>query len=148
LRTPHEITGSLAYVFGKKGLISLDYLLKDYSNSRFEPKNEFSNANATIQRSLRNTAELRIGAEYRIKQWSIRAGYRNEQSPYQNKYTIGGLQAYSGGFGFNFGATRLDMSYDLAKRNSQRSFFTNGFTDGAAVKTTLSSITTTLTFEL
>ena len=148
LRTPHEITGSLAYVFGKKGLISLDYLLKDYSNSRFEPKNEFSNANATIQRSLRNTAELRIGAEYRIKQWSVRAGYRNEQSPYQNKYTIGGLQAYSGGFGFNFGATRLDMSYDLAKRNSQRSFFTNGFTDGAAVKTTLSSITTTLTFEL
>lgn len=148
LRTPHEFTGSLAYVFGKKGLISVDYLLKDYSNCQFQPSNEFSSANAAIQSALRNTAEVRIGAEYRIKQWSLRAGYRNEQSPYKNKYTVGGLQAYSGGFGFNFGATRLDLAYDLAQRNSQRSFFTYGFTDGAAVKTSTSSFTTTLTFEL
>jgi hypothetical protein len=148
LRTPHEFTGSLAYVFGKKGLISVDYLLKDYSNCQFQPSNEFSSANAAIQSALRNTAEVRIGAEYRIKQWSLRAGYRNEQSPYKNKYTVGGLQAYSGGFGFNFGATRLDLAYDLAQRNSQRSFFTYGFTDGAAVKTSINSFTTTLTFEL
>jgi hypothetical protein len=148
LRTPHEFTGSLAYVFGKKGLISVDYLLKDYSNCQFQPSNEFSSANAAIQSALRNTAEVRIGAEYRIKQWSLRAGYRNEQSPYKNKYTVGGLQAYSGGFGFNFGATRLDLAYDLAQRNSQRSFFTYGFTDSAAVKTSTSSFTTTLTFEL
>jgi len=97
---------------------------------------------------LRNTAEVRVGAEYRIKEWSLRAGYRNEQSPYKNKYTVGGLHGYSAGFGFNFGATRLDLAYDLAQRNSQRSFFTNGFTDGAAVKTSINSFTTTVTFEL
>lgn len=148
LRTPHEFTGSLAYIFGKKGLVSIDYLLKDYSNCQYQPANEFSSANASIQSALRNTAEVRIGAEYRIKQWSLRAGYRNEQSPYKNKYTVGGLQAYSGGFGFNFGATRLDLAYDLAQRNSQRSFFTYGFTDGASLKTSTSSFTTTLTFEL
>jgi len=91
---------------------------------------------------------LRIGTEYRIKEWSVRAGYRNEQSPYKNKYTIGGLQAYSTGFGYNFGGTRIDLAYDLSQRYSQRSFFTNGFTDGAAVKTSTSSFTTTLTFEL
>lgn len=148
LRTPHEFTGSLAYVFGKKGLISFDYLLKDYSNSQFQPANEFSTANATIKSALRNTAEVRVGAEYRIKQWSLRAGYRNEQSPFKNKYTIGGLQAYSTGFGYNFGGTRIDLAYDLSQRYSQRSFFTYGFTEGAAVKTNISSITTTLTFEL
>ena len=148
LRTPHEITGSLAYIFGKKALLSIDYILKDYSNCAYQPKDEFSVANTSIKSSLRNTAELRVGTEYRIKEWSLRAGYRNEQSPYKNKYTIGGLQAYSTGFGYNFGGTRIDLAYDLSQRYSQRSFFTNGFTDGAAVKTSTSSFTTTLTFEL
>jgi hypothetical protein len=108
----------------------------------------FSVANSAIKSSLRNTTELRVGGEYRIKQWSLRGGFLNEQSPYQNKYTVGALKAYSTGFGYNFGNTRLDLAYDLSQRYTQRSFFTYGFTDGAAVKTRVSSFTTTLTFEL
>ena len=45
LRTPGKWTGSLAYIFGKSGLISLDYALKDYGNTRFTPKNDFQNSN-------------------------------------------------------------------------------------------------------
>lgn len=148
LRTPHEITGSWAYVFGKKGVLSVDLIRKDYSNCAYQPNEVFSVANSAIKSSLRNTTELRVGGEYRIKQWSLRGGFRNEQSPYQNKYTVGALKAYSTGFGYNFGNTRLDLAYDLSQRYTQRSFFTYGFTDGAAVKTRVSSFTTTLTFEL
>lgn len=148
LRTPHEFTSSFAYIFGKKGIVSLDYIVKDYSNCSYQPQQDFSVANEAIKNTLGAAAEVRIGGEYRIKQWSLRAGYRNEQSPYQNKYTIGGLNAYSTGFGFNFGGARLDVAYDRSQRLSQRSFFTYGFTDAAAVKTTISSFTTTLTFEL
>src|SRR5690606_3598640 len=34
--TPGSLTGSLAYVFGKKGLISIDYQYKDYSKTKYK----------------------------------------------------------------------------------------------------------------
>jgi long-subunit fatty acid transport protein len=40
--------------------------------------------------TLQNTGELRVGAEYK-KRLSLRGGYRYEQSPYQDKTTIGDL---------------------------------------------------------
>ncbi|MDZ4331693.1 MAG: transporter, partial [Flavobacterium sp.] len=40
LQTPSKLTGSFAYVFGKSGLISVDYAIKDYSNTKFKPEND------------------------------------------------------------------------------------------------------------
>jgi long-subunit fatty acid transport protein len=60
--------------------------------------------------TLDNTGELRIGAEYKIEKLSLRAGYRIEQSPYKNKTTVGDLTGYSGGLGYNFGSTKIDLS--------------------------------------
>jgi len=37
LKTPSKITGSLAYVFAKQGLISFDYSKKGYGNTEFTP---------------------------------------------------------------------------------------------------------------
>ena len=37
LQTPSKWTGSMAYIFGKKGLISFDYAIKDYSSTQFKP---------------------------------------------------------------------------------------------------------------
>jgi long-subunit fatty acid transport protein len=65
--------------------------------------------------TLDNTGELRIGAEYKIEKLSLRAGYRIEQSPYKNKTTVGDLTGYSGGLGYNFGSTKIDLSYAYAK---------------------------------
>ena len=148
LRTPGKWTGSLAYIFGKSGLISLDYALKDYGNTRFTPKNDFQNSNADLSNLLTTATELRIGAEYRIKQWSLRGGYRNEQSPYQNGTTIGDLTGMSAGIGYNFGNTKLDLAYSTSSRESQNRFFSQGFTDGASVKTRNDNVSVTLLFEL
>ena len=90
----------------------------------------------------------RIGAEYRIKEWSLRGGYRYEQSPYKNKKVVGDLSGFSTGFGYNFGTTRLDMAYAYSQRKSQQSFFTQGFTDGPSVTTKSNTISLTLLFEL
>lgn len=148
LKTPGKWTGSLAYVFGKRGLISVDYALKNYSATKFTPKNEFQTANTEISNSLTTSGELRIGGEYKIKQWSLRAGFRNEQSPYKDGKTIGDLTGYSGGLGYNFGATKLDLAYATAHRSSQQSYFSQGFTDGATIKSRNNNITLTLLFEL
>lgn len=147
LQTPGKWTGSLAYVFNKSGLISVDFGIKDYSNTRFR-SSDFTSANAEINSMLDYATEFRIGAEKRIKQWSLRAGYRFEQSPYKNGTTIGDLYGGSAGFGYNFGYTKLDLAYSYAQRKSQESFFSQGFTDAAIVKSTRNNVSLTLLFDL
>lgn len=149
LQTPGRWTGSLAYVFGKKGLISVDYSIRDYSNTRFRPKDSFFRPlNQQIDDLLDTAGELRIGAEYRIKKLSLRGGYRYEQSPYQNKKTAGDLTGFSTGFGYNFGTTRLDLAYAYSQRKSQQPFFNQGFTDAPIVMMQNNTISLSLLFEL
>lgn len=150
LQTPSKLTGSFAYVFGKSGLISVDYAIKDYSNTKFKPENDsyYRDVNSYMNSVLDKTSELRIGAEYKIKEWSLRAGLRKEQSPFKNKTTIGDLTGYSGGLGYNFGSTKVDLSYSTAERNSQQGFFNQGFTDGARINSTRDTVSLTLLFEL
>ena len=148
LQTPSKVTGSFAYVFGKRGLISVDYGFKDYSNVKFKPKNDFSNANRTMANLLSTTNEIRVGAEYKVKELSLRAGYRFEQSPYKDGKTIGDLTSYSGGFGYNFGSTKLDLAYSFAKRDQYQQFFSQGLTDVAKINSKNNTISVTLLFEL
>ncbi len=150
LQTPSKLTGSFAYVFGKSGLISVDYAIKDYSNTKFKPENYpyFNDLNSDMNSILDTTGELRIGAEYKIDALSLRAGYRYEQSPYKNSVTIGDLTGYSAGLGYSFGSTKVDLAYSYAKRNSQQAFFNQGFTDGASIEAINNNVSVTLLFEL
>ncbi|MWB95995.1 transporter [Flavobacterium sp. GA093] len=150
LQTPGKVTFSGAYVFGKSGLISIDYAIKDYSNSKFKPSNQdsFRKLNNEISNELTSNGELRIGGEYKIKQLSLRGGYRFEGSPYKNGTTIGDLTSYSGGLGYNFGSTKLDLAYSYAERKSNQGFFSQGFTNGANIKSKLNTVSLTLLFEL
>lgn len=79
LRTPGKWTGSFGYIYKKSGLLSVDYSIKDYSNMAFSPNNDYGNINSEIKNNLGVSTELRIGGEYRIKAFSLRAGYRTEK---------------------------------------------------------------------
>ncbi|WP_338408083.1 outer membrane protein transport protein [uncultured Flavobacterium sp.] len=150
LQTPSKFTGSFAYIFGKSGLISIDYIMKNYGNTKFRPEKDsyFRNLNSYMNTVLNNTGEIRIGTEYKINKWSLRGGYRFEQSPYKNSNTIGDLTGYSGGVGYNFGSTKLDLAYSNAQRNLHQGFLNQGFTDGANINTINNNICFTLLFEL
>lgn len=150
IQTPTKLTGSMAYVFAKKGLISIDYAIKDYSNIQFKPVSDsyYRTLNSKMNTLLSISNELRIGAEYRIQAWSVRGGYRYEQSPYKNKTTIGDLAGYTAGVGLNFGGTKLDFSYATFSRDTKQGFFEQGLTDGAAINSKNNTVTLTLLFEL
>ncbi|MDY0090196.1 MAG: outer membrane protein transport protein [Flavobacteriaceae bacterium] len=150
LQTPGSWTGSLAYVFGQNGLISFDYIIKDYSNTRFKPKSDsyFRDLNNQMSNILDITSEFRVGAEYRIKQLSLRGGYRFEQSPYKNGKTIGDLNALSAGLGYNFGSTKLDLAYTYTKRDLNEAFFSQGLTDPASIRNVNNNVTLTFLFSL
>jgi hypothetical protein len=150
LQTPSKVTASFAYVFGASGLISIDYAMKNYGNTKFKPENDsyFRGLNANMSNTLDNSGELRIGGEYKINKLSLRAGYRYEQSPYKNSTTVGDLKGYSGGLGYNFGSTKLDLAYAYTERDSQQGFFPQGLTDGATINSINDTVSLTLLFEL
>jgi len=137
-------------VFGQKGLISFDYSTKDFSNTKFKPTSDayYSAQNNIMSNLLTRANTYRIGGEYKIKQFSLRGGYRFEESPYKNDEIIGDLTGYSFGLGYDFGNTVLDLAYSNSSQERQEQFFDVGFTNAANIDRTNSNITLSLSFKL
>lgn len=145
LQTPSKLTGSFAYIFGTKGLLSVDVASKDYSNISFRPKSEavYNDLNNAMDLTLTNTLEIRLGGEYKYKQFSFRGGYRFEESPYKVDYAMGDLTGYSGGIGYNFGHNRLDFAYAYSHRNYNQYLISSGMNDTARIRAITNNFTVT-----
>lgn len=148
LQTPSRFTGSAAYVFSNKGLISFDYSTKNYGATKFKPENDFTGLNADVSDILTTAATYRLGGEYKHKQFSFRGGYRFEESPYIDGVTVGDLTGFSLGFGYNFGNTKLDITYDKWERTDQTPLYNIGLVDAATIDRQNSNITLTLGFNI
>ena len=150
INTPWKISSSLAYVFAKTGLISIDYTYRDYNSLRFGPSGDpyFSDLNSQMSSLLTNTSEIRVGGEYRIQNFSLRGGYRFEESPYKNGSTLGDLNSFSTGIGYDFGMMKVDFAYANTRRTSNQGFFSQGLTSPATVKNTVDSFFITFLFGL
>ncbi|WP_431135661.1 OmpP1/FadL family transporter [Psychroserpens mesophilus] len=150
LRSPGKITGSLAYVFGDKGLLSFDYSRRDYSNIEFRPENDifFNSQNEIISNTFKAANTYRFGGEYKFKQFSFRGGYRFEESPYEDDSFVGDLTGYSVGLGYHFGNTRLDITFDQAERTVNNPLYSVGLTDAATIDAINSNVTLSLAFNL
>ena len=150
LQTPSKLTGSLAYVFGKQGLLSFDYSIKDYSGAKFRPSSDivFSTLNNSISNALDTANSYRIGGEYRYKQLSFRGGYRFEESPYKDDTFYGDLTGYSLGLGYNFGNLNLDLAFSQAERDTNYQLYNVGLTDSAEFQSKFTDVILTLGFKI
>ena len=133
IQTPDRWTGSFAFIYQKKGLLSLDVSRKDYSTTRIKPKNEYIGLNSYMSNVLDDAIEVRLGGEYKIKQVSLRAGYRFDQSPYKVDQAFGDLTGYSGGLGYTFGENRIDLAYTYEHRNMNQALISSGMNDLARI---------------
>ncbi|MDD4972266.1 MAG: outer membrane protein transport protein [Paludibacter sp.] len=130
MKTPNRMIYSVAYQFGKKGFISLDWDVVDYKamvlkNANGRPDAEI---NGYINEDFRAASNVRLGGEYRLTDnVSLRAGAAWYQSPVKstleenNTYvvTAGTTPQYgvekdtyylSGGVGYRSGAFFLDAA--------------------------------------
>ena len=150
IQNPGRVTGSIAYVFGERGLLSFDYSYRDYSNTKFKPSDDpyFSGLNQQMGSLLTGASTYRIGGEYKIKQVSLRAGYRAEESPYDDQSTIGDLTGYSFGLGLSLGKVKLDLTYDNSQRKYNYQFFERGLTDPIFLDNNNHNVTFTASFNL
>ncbi len=144
IKTPGKVTGSMAVIFGKNGLISLDYQFQDMANAELRPNNDpsFASENEYISNQLGGVSSLRVGGEYRVGRIiSLRGGYRYEQSPYKNGITVGSLNGYSAGLGFTFGPSRLDVAFNQSFRDSEKYLYDTGFPTPASIDNKNTNVT-------
>lgn len=147
ITTPASYGGSLAYVFGKSGLISFDYKRKDYSNTSYKSDfSNFDNLNSYYNNNLKAVSEIRVGGEYRINQVSLRGGYRFVESPYKESQIIGDLNSATAGIGYSFGAARLDFGYSFTHQPIKMDIMSSGLNNDASIKTKHNNFSLTYSF--
>ncbi|PZR22253.1 MAG: transporter [Flavobacterium psychrophilum] len=147
IKNPGKWTASAAYVFGKSGLLSVDYSIKDYGNTEYKSSG-YSTVNNQLSSTLGVASTIRVGAEYRIKQVSLRAGYRYEESPYKTSRAIGDLNGATGGIGYTFGISRIDLAYSWYQRSHQSQMLPTAFPDSSRIRSTNNNITLSYTIDL
>lgn len=150
IQIPAKLTASAALVFEQYGLLSFDYGYQDMSNAVLKPKTDpdFAAENEYIENNLKAVSTFKIGGEYRIKQLSLRGGYRFEESPYQNGDMIGDLNGFSLGAGYSFGATKIDLGYSQSQRDINHQLFETGLTNTAAIDSKNTNVTLSVSFNL
>ncbi len=125
LNTPQKVTGSLAYLFGKKGFISADFDMVDYSTMNFVFDSDKSLENATNQ-NISNTYQkaynVRVGAEAVLDIFRFRAGVSTLGLPskgFENRgYFNNATKLYSVGLGLREKRFYADFAYQVSQSNT------------------------------
>lgn len=117
LKVPGKFTGSFAYIFEKQGLISVDYIYKNYSNIKLS-NGSFSEENQHFKSDLESTGELRLGTEWRFDNISVRGGYHIEKSPYKDAIDSDDIEGFSLGAGYKFRGGKIDLSYQKSSNSA------------------------------
>ncbi len=143
IQTPAKITGSAAVIFGKDGLLSFDYSYQDMSQAELRPTTDanFAAENEFIANQLGVVNTYRAGGEVRIDKLSLRGGYRYEESPYENGEIIGDLTGFSGGIGYNFGGSRLDLAFSRSEQDVSTLLFESGLDSSVMVNNINTNVT-------
>jgi hypothetical protein len=140
-RTPHKWVAGLSYVFGKSGLISLDYSIQDFSNSEFTTNNpNFNLVNQDIEQNLAQVTSLNLGGEYVFKNFKFRGGYFLQDSPYENEDIQSSLEGFSLGLGYTIYNTSIDLSYMRASQTRNDFLFDTGLSNTAAIDANITNV--------
>ena len=114
--TPNTFIGSLAFIVGQKGIISADVEYLDYGTSRFEWDDD------NLKNTLKPTYNIRLGSEWRLRQYFLRGGLAYYGSPYGFGERYGSMKKLGLGIGY---AVSRETSWDFAYELSHS---TTGFT--------------------
>jgi len=146
LQTPFKALGSLGFVIGKYGILSVDYEFVDYSTARLRSDTySFNDENKVVDIKYTATSNIRVGGEFRNGPFRLRAGYGLYGSPYASNepnsdavYTT-----YSGGFGIKDEGFFFDVAFVHSTLNEK--YFMYG-TEEATLDKTSNKVVATIGF--
>ncbi len=121
--TPYRFISSASFIIGNHGVINADYEITDYSSARLSADNtfgttvaDFSTENQHIRNNFKLTNNIRIGTEWRLDPFKIRAGYRHQGNAINDAFKANtGSSIYSIGFGIKQDSYYFDITYALKK---------------------------------
>ena len=112
LRQASRLTGSAAFILGKRGILSVDYETVNYARSQIiEDSGVFDGTNDAIQNKLSNAGNLRIGGEARFQDMYLRGGFQSLGNPSSNAENNQGITSYSIGGGYRESEFFIDIAY-------------------------------------
>lgn len=122
IKTPWKYTASAAVLLGKKGFISADVDIIDYSQSLFqfdvEDKEYQIEINQLIYDTYKNTMNIRLGGEYVMDIFRFRAGLATLGLPNRlnsGNYLKDATKTYTIGAGMRERRFYFDVAYQLTR---------------------------------
>ena len=154
-KTPDKWVASIAGVFDRSLIASLDYELTNYQNMKFkgtedeaDPEASYMADNQYISEDYEPVSTIRAGLEYRLTpQFSVRLGYAWMQNPYETEYRIGNKETaivgsttayriegdrnyFTGGLGYRFSRNfYFDLAVVYKTQKDDLYFYPNVFDD-------------------
>lgn len=141
LRTPYKASAGISAVLGTNALISADVDYIDYSSIKFSSTVDYydpttiSNNNADVKDFYRSAVNYRVGAEYKLDLFAIRAGFGINGTPYEDDKSSKNFETkyYSAGLGYRFNQFYADLAYQRVETNSTLSpYLLNDFSEPVA----------------
>ena len=115
LISPLKCMGSMAFVIGQQGMISMDLEYINYGMARFKADDyDYRSVNESIQEDYGHTMNLRLGTEWRINDSYLRLGAGYYGSPLGLNKTDGSIKKASIGISLPAGeSVTFDLAYEL-----------------------------------
>ncbi len=119
LNTPWRITVGGSYIFGKRGLVSVEIENKNYASAKYQSQTSgisYASDNNEIKSLYASTLNYRAGGEIRVKNYRFRAGGSYMPDPYktpQNNASRSWTTA-SIGAGYRTSTYFIDFAYQYS----------------------------------
>lgn len=150
LRTPAKYIGSFAYVLGKRGFVSAEYELVDYTSAKLGAEDySFSFENEAVRTNYTYAGNLRLGFEFRAtNHLTARVGFANYGSPYNKEVSSldGSRKNYSGGLGYRDRNFSIDFTYVMSKWKNEYYLYAPTLTNSVVRSYTLNNFMITAGF--
>ena len=132
-KAPSKLTLSVASIIKNMFILSFDFDNQNYSSSKFGTKNDetYKNLNLAIKQNLVAVYNYRFGSEIRLKNFSIRGGFKQSNSPFNDSEIK--LNSKSLGIGFQFENSTLDIGFSSNNIKYNHQLFDTGLTNSAEV---------------
>jgi len=130
INLPSKTTLSAAYVFGGKGLLSLDYVIQNTANtvlSRNGGSGYLDNLTSSLPNTFGSIQTIKVGGEYRFNDICLRAGILNRNNAHKSINTSD--HAFTFGLGLDFGSNTLSLSFVQLNNTKKFSMFSRGLAD-------------------
>lgn len=151
MTSPFKASAGMAYVIGKKGMVSADVDYLYYRSIRMRGISDgynFGKEEQSLQDALHPTINMRFGAEYRVSQtFSLRGGFAHFANPYNRDYLeSAGFNQYSAGFGYRTDEFFVDAAYQVTQSESVKFLYDPSLVDGANISDVDHRLTATVGF--